>query len=128
MSIALWCLLIAGLLPVAAAAGAKWGFRDYDNANPRQWLAQQTGFRARSNAAQQNSYEGLPLFTAAVLVASFTQGPQLIIDQLAVLYVLARVAYIACYIGDRPSLRSLVWLVGVLCCVALFVVANRTVA
>lgn len=124
MTIALWCILAAGLLPIAAAATAKWGFENYDNANPREWLSRQTGFRARANAAQQNSYEGLPLFIGAVMVASFTQGPQAIIDQLAVLYVLLRIAYIICYLGDRPTLRSLVWVAGLGVCIALFVIAS----
>ncbi|MFZ4498985.1 MAG: MAPEG family protein [Burkholderiales bacterium] len=125
MTVALWCILVAGLLPITAAAAAKWGFKHYDNANPRAWLAQQTGFRARGNAAQQNSFEGLPLFIGAVMVASFTQGPQPIIDQLAVVYVISRVAYIICYVADRPRLRSLVWTVGIGCNIALFVVASR---
>lgn len=123
MSIALWCILAAGLLPLAGAAAAKWGFEGYDNAHPREWLSRQTGFRARANAAQQNSFEGLPLFIGAVLVASFRQGPLPVIDQLAVLYVLSRIAYIVCYIGDRPTLRSLWWVVGLALCVGLFMVA-----
>jgi len=125
MTIALWCILVAGLLPITGAAIAKWGFRGYDNADPRAWLAQQTGYRARANAAQQNGFEGLPLFIGAVMVASFTQGPQPIIDQLAVLYILSRIAYIICYVGNRPTLRSLVWIAGLACNVALFVVASR---
>lgn len=125
MTVALWCILAAGLLPIAAAGTAKWGFRDYDNANPREWLSRQTGFRARANAAQQNSYEGLPLFVGAVLVASFTQGPQPIIDQLAVLHVLLRIAYLVCYLGNRPTLRSLVWIAALGCNIALFAVASQ---
>jgi len=41
-------LLIAGVLPVACAGIAKLGFKEYDNNNPRAWLAKQTGFRARA--------------------------------------------------------------------------------
>jgi len=126
MTIALWCILAACLLPIVAAGIAKAGASDYDNAQPREWLATQSGRRARANAAQQNSYEGLPLFIAAVLVASFTQGRQPVIDQLAVLYVLARIAYILCYVGDRPTLRSLVWIAGFGACIALFAVAARS--
>ena len=126
MTIALWCILVAGLLPIVAAGIAKAGAADYDNARPREWLSSQSGRRARANAAQQNSYEGLPLFVGAVMVASFTQGPQPVIDQLAVLYVTARIAYIICYLGDRPTLRSVVWIAGLGACIALFVVASRT--
>lgn len=126
MTIALWCILAASLLPIVAAGIAKAGASDYDNALPREWLAAQSGRRARANAAQQNSYEGLPLFVAAVLVASFTQGRQPVIDQLAVVYVAARIGYIICYVADRPTLRSVVWTLGLGACIALFVVAART--
>jgi uncharacterized MAPEG superfamily protein len=125
MTLALWCILIAGLLPITGAAIAKWGFHDYDNAEPRAWLARQTGHRARANAAQQNSFEGLPLFIGAVLVATFTQGPQPVIDQLAVLYVVTRAAYIICYVINRPTLRTVVWGAGLACIIGLFVVASR---
>ncbi len=62
MTIAYWCVLFMGLFPYVAAGIAKKGFEGYDNSLPRQWLAQQTGFRARANAAQANLFESLPLF------------------------------------------------------------------
>ena len=52
MKISVLCLLIAGVLPLISTAIAKWGFRDFDNHYPREWLARQTGFRARANAAK----------------------------------------------------------------------------
>lgn len=70
MTIAYWCVLFMGLFPYVAAGIAKKGFEDYDNGMPRQWLAKQTGFRARANAAQANLFESLPLFFAAVIIAS----------------------------------------------------------
>jgi len=45
----------------------------------------------------------------------------------ALAFVLARVAYIVCYVTDRASLRSLVWLVGFAVSVSLFVLAARAV-
>jgi uncharacterized MAPEG superfamily protein len=48
---------------------------------------------------------------------------RLAIDALALTFILARVAYGICYITDRSTLRSLVWLVGFGCTVALFVTA-----
>ena len=56
MIIAFWCVLIAGLLPLACTYVAKFGPTSnsagrFDNHNPRAWLAQQTGLRARANAA-----------------------------------------------------------------------------
>jgi uncharacterized MAPEG superfamily protein len=52
MTIAYACVLLMGLFPYVAAGIAKKGFENFDNSMPRQWLAQQTGFRARANAAQ----------------------------------------------------------------------------
>ena len=76
LTIAYWCVLVAALLPIVCAGMAKWGAmgrsaRDggYDNDNPRAWLAQQTAWRARANAAQANSFEALPFFIGAVLIA-----------------------------------------------------------
>ena len=54
MTIAYYCVLFMGLFPYVAAGIAKKGFDNYDNGAPREWLAQQTGFRARANAAQAN--------------------------------------------------------------------------
>ena len=121
MTLALWCLLVVSLLPVACAGLAKWGFRGFDNRNPREWLARQEGWRARANAAQQNSWEALAMFTAAVLTAHLAGAAQATVDLLACAFVVARVLFIALYVTDRATLRSLVWIAGVACCVGLFV-------
>ena len=109
-----------GLLPYVAAGIAKKGFEGYDNSAPRQWLAKQTGFRARANAAQANLFESLPFFFAAVIIASIAQAPQARIDLLAVGFVLARIAYLVCYVANWPTTRSIVWSIGILCVVSLF--------
>lgn len=64
-------MLVACLLPMVFAYVAKMlgGFNVKDNTNPREFLARQTGAAARANAAQQNSYESLPIFLAAVVTA-----------------------------------------------------------
>jgi uncharacterized MAPEG superfamily protein len=119
MTTAYWCVLIAGLLPYAATLSAKVGAR-FDNANPRDWLAGQSGFRRRADAAQLNGFEAFPLFAAAVIIAHLTQAPQARIDLLAIVFVVARVGYLACYLADLATLRSLVWLVGIGAAAALF--------
>ncbi len=120
MTIALWCVLIAGLLPYAAVMTAKAGAR-FDNHNPRDWLAKQEGYRRRANAAQANSFEAFPLFAVAVLVAFVLQAPQAKVDQLAMGFVAARVVYLACYLADWATLRSIVWVAGMVCAVMIFV-------
>ncbi len=125
MTWGLWCVLIAGLLPYLGTMAAKWGFNRFDNNNPREWLSKQTGFRARGNAAQANSFEAFPLFAAGVLVATYLKVPQASIDGLATVFVIARIFYIACYVTDRATLRSLCWLVGIASAVGLFVVSAQ---
>jgi uncharacterized MAPEG superfamily protein len=120
MTIAYWCVLFMGLFPYVAAGIAKKGFEGYDNGMPRQWLAKQTGFRARANAAQSNLFESLPLFFAAVIIASIANAPQHRIDLLAIGFVAARIAYLICYVADWPTTRSIVWLAGLACVVAIF--------
>ena len=127
MKLSYLCLLLACLLPIVAAGVAKWGSftrhpseGGYDNRDPRAWLGRQTGRRARANAAQANSFESLPVFIAAVLAAQQQQVAQGVIDTLAVAFVLLRVAYLALYVADRATERTMVWISALAVCVALF--------
>ena len=121
------CILVACLLPVGCAALAKskgLGKRrrdgGFDNHHPRQWLAGLEGWQARAHAAQQNSFEALPLFIAGVLVAQHAGAAQSTVNALALGFLAARLAYIAAYLADRPKIRSAVWAGGVACCAAMF--------
>ena len=49
MTTALWCLLISMFLPIVCAGISKAGGQGYDNAQPRDWLARQEGFRAHAS-------------------------------------------------------------------------------
>lgn len=130
MIVAFWCVLVAGLLPLGCAYLAKFGRNApsdpaprFDNAAPRAWLAEQTGRRARANAAQANSYESFPFFAAGVVIAVLQHVPVATIDILAIVYLVARVGFIACYLTDRASARSLFWVAGFAACVALYLFA-----
>lgn len=127
MSVANYCILTACALPVLCAGLAKskgLGKRrrdgGFDNHNPRAWLAGLGGWPARANAAQANSFEALPLFIAGVLVAQQMQADQVRIDMLALSFLTFRLFYIALYLTDQASLRSLAWAAGFACSVALF--------
>lgn len=118
-SIAHGCILVASLLPIVCAGIAKWGAigkprRDggYDNEDPRAWLAGQSHWRARANAAQANSFEALPFFIGAVIVAQQLGGAQARIDLLATAFVVLRMAYIASYLASWSSARSIIWVAG----------------
>lgn len=121
MTIALWCVLIAALLPYLATTVAKAGGQRYNNRNPRAWLDKQEGFRRRANNAQVNSFEAFPFFAAAVIVAQMLQAPQDRIDALALIFIAARATYLVAYLADLHWLRSIVWLLGWLACLFLFV-------
>jgi uncharacterized MAPEG superfamily protein len=121
MTTAFWCVLVAALLPYLATMIAKAGGERFSNRYPRRWLEQQQGFRARANAAQANGFEAFPFFAAAVIVANLTQAPQQRVDILALIFVAARVAYLVCYLADWHWTRSLVWLIGFLACLTIFV-------
>ncbi|RJG09672.1 MAPEG family protein [Pseudomonas cavernicola] len=123
MSIPFWCLFIAALLiylakiPVAKAMKEEGG--GYDNRHPRAQQARLSGFGARALAAHQNSIEIFPLFVAGVLMAHVTQTHGNLVGLLAVLFVVSRVLYLFLYWNDKHQLRSLVWVVGLVCCLVL---------
>lgn len=122
MTIAYWCILAAALLPYFTVAPAKMR-RDFDNRAPRAWEERLEGWRARLYWAHLNGFEAFAPFAAAVLVAHLAQAPQGRVDALAVTFVAARVVYGVCYFADLATLRSIVWGIGALCVVGLFVVA-----
>ena len=123
MKTALMMVLIAGFLPLVCAGIAKARARDYDNHAPRHWESKLTGYRARANAAQANSFEAFPFFAAAVLAALQAGVDGTRVDAWATAFVLARVAYIYCYVRDLATLRSSFWALGLVCTVGLFVLA-----
>ena len=123
MTIAFWAIFAACLLPIFCAWLAKAGSKGFDNAAPRDWIDRQTGWRQRADWAQRNHYEVFPAFAAAVIVAHLAHAPQGWADVLAVAFVLLRLAYTAAYVLDRPSLRSALWSLGLLCVLGLFAIA-----
>ncbi len=119
MTIALWCVLAVALMPILGAGIAKWG-TTIDNNNPRDWAASLEGYRRRAFAAHLNSYEFFPVFAVAVLAAQTAGAAQRPVDWLALGVVLARAAYLACYVADLATARSLVWTLAMAGAVAIF--------
>lgn len=120
MTVAYWCVLIAAVIPLIAIGIAKAGGERYNNRHPRVWLDQQQGYRARAAAAQSNSFEAFPFFAAAVIIAHLTNAPQGRLDLLAIVFVVARIVYVVCYLADRHRARSFVWAIGFVTCVVIF--------
>jgi uncharacterized MAPEG superfamily protein len=118
-TIAYWCVLVAALLPIACAGIAKGGMfgkprkeGGYDNHDPRLWLARQTDWRARANAAQANSFEAFPFFAAAVIIAHQLGAHQARLDILAFVFIVLRMAYIMMYVSGQDNARSVVWMLA----------------
>lgn len=131
-TVAYWCVLIAALLPLACAWLAKSpGFGKprreggFDNREPRAWLARQNGWQARANAAQANSFEALPFFIGAVIIAHQLGAGQTKLDILALLFVTLRVIYVAMYVAGLPTVRSAIWGAALLVNIAILFLGYR---
>ncbi|MDB5484746.1 MAG: rane protein [Tardiphaga sp.] len=119
MPIAYWCVLIAALLPLPLVAYAKSSSRD--NHSPRDSADQLSGDKRRAYAAHQNAYENFPFFAVAVIAALSFGAPAGAVNWLAMLYIACRVAHAVLYIRDVASARSMAYLGGLLCNIAIFV-------
>lgn len=122
MTTAYWCVLLAALLPYPWVLAAKAHPR-YSNRSPREYLAQQTGWRQRAHWAHLNTLEAFPLFAAAVIIAHQLHAPQPALDRLAMAFIGLRLAYGLVYIADIAWLRSLLWFAAIGCSVAMFLLA-----
>lgn len=121
MTVAEWCVFAVVMLYLLSIAPIKWlGFRRFDNSRPRDPAFYQDPIAARSLGAHQNGIEAFPFFAAAILLAEFRACPQGLVDELAVLFVIVRIAYVFTYLGNRPTLRSILWSLGFAINIAIF--------
>lgn len=126
MTIAFWTILIAIMLPwlmsvIKKSALASQG--NYNNSSPRAGLERLQGINKRASWAEQNSFEILPAFIAAVFVAHIAGADQGTTDQLAIGFIVSRAIYLACYLMNWATLRSLIWMVGLACIVGMFIIS-----
>ncbi len=123
MTIAYWCIFVAILLPVIFTGIAKFsgpGYKPKHNLAPRAFLNELQGYRQRANWAQMNTFESVPGFMAAVIIAHQIGGDQTLIDGLAVSYIVLRVIYGALYLANKGLPRTIVWTMAVGCILGLF--------
>jgi uncharacterized MAPEG superfamily protein len=116
------CLFIAAILPIIAkipVAIAMHKLGRYNNNHPRAQQTELTGFGARALAAHQNAFESLIVFAPAVLLAIATKNTGIVIEQLAITHVVARVLYNIAYLMDIATIRSLIWAVGIISALAI---------
>ena len=125
MTIAEWCLFGAVMLYLLTIAPVKaLGRREFDNSTPRDPAFYEDAVRKRALGAHLNGVETFPFFAAAVLLAEFQSAPQHLVDLLAAGFLLMRLAYVAAYIADRPTLRTVLWNVAFAFNVSLFFLAG----
>ncbi len=130
MTIAFWCVFVAVLLPYVCFGIARnrgtgqSGERLRDNRNPRDFPNRIDGFAKRAWDAHLNAFESLPGFAAAVIIAHLAHAPQIRIDVLASVWVLARLSHVAFYLADKDKLRTSAQVAGLACVVGLFIVAG----
>jgi uncharacterized MAPEG superfamily protein len=92
----------------------------YDNNNPRAQQALLRGVGARAMAAHYNCLEALPFFGLGALAALQRAVGIYAVATLCVLFLVARIVFILCYLHDRPTLRSFAFMVGGGICIALY--------
>jgi len=121
MTVAECCIFASLMLTLLSIASVKWfRFGRFDNSRPRDPAFYDDPIGARALGAHQNGIEAFPFFAAAVLLAEFRACPQNLINELAVLFVIVRIAYVFTYIGNRPTLRSILWSIGFAINIAIF--------
>jgi uncharacterized MAPEG superfamily protein len=96
------------------------GSPQFDNSRPRDPAFYDDPIRARALGAHINGIETFPFFAVAVLLAEFRTAPQNLINELAVLFLIVRIAFVFTYLGNRPTLRSILWNIGFAINVAIF--------
>ncbi|MGO8908247.1 MAG: MAPEG family protein [Bradyrhizobium sp.] len=121
MTIAEWCIFATLMLYLLSVVPIKWiRFRRFDNSRPRDPAFYEEPLAARALGAHQNGIEAFPFFAIAVLLAEFRSSPQNLINELAVLFLIVRIAYVLTYLGNRPRLRSILWNIGFIINIGIF--------
>ena len=123
-SIPYLCLIAALLLAywprsIAAKEMAKLP-GGYDNRDPRNQQSRLEGLGRRAIAAHLNGMEAFPMFGIAVLAAMQRSVDIRWVVLWCGVFIAARITFVLAYIGDRASVRSAMFLVGLVACFALF--------
>lgn len=119
MAIELLCLVwsvVLGLTHILIAGqartkelGTKWNTSARDGVQPVLSSVTNRLFRA-----QANFFETFPLFAVVILITAVTQLYSIYSQIGAILYLVARVAYLPLYAFGIPYIRSVAWLISLL--------------
>ncbi|MEB3231990.1 MAG: MAPEG family protein [Leptolyngbyaceae bacterium] len=99
----------------------------YDAANPRSTFDELPAYAKRANWAHQNSFESFSIFAAAVLMAYVTEQTSPTVAYAVVAYLVARFLYSIAYILAIPVGRSLMFGIGNIGIIILFVTSIRSI-
>ena len=119
MTIAFYCVVVGLFIPVILAGISKKN-SGYNNDSPRDHIAHLNGKAKNAYNAEQNHYENFAVFAMAVVVAHWLDHDQAVINLLAIIFIIARVLHATFYITNNGSLRSLSYIIGFACTIALF--------
>ena len=110
-----WTVVLGFVHIVAAshAASLQRGYRWTASARDRE-VAPLTGVAGRLDRALRNFSETFPLFAALLLAAQAIGRHSWLTETGAILYFVARLAYLPLYAFGVPLVRSLVWNVAAL--------------
>jgi uncharacterized MAPEG superfamily protein len=116
MTLELWMLLASAMLalfhPLIYGPGLIQQFGAEAMAGAREGLPEATGWAGRGLRAHRNLTENLLPFAVVVLVADAADVSNTITRIGAVVFLVMRVAYLGCYLGNVSYVRSFVFHLG----------------
>lgn len=84
---------------------------------------------SRAEAAQQNGFESIGFFAAAVVAGNVAGLEPTLLNGLAYGYIASRVLYNVVYVNNTSQAlaagRSVIWMSGIGCCFGLFIFAGN---
>lgn len=90
---------------------------------PRDRKVELTGVPGRLQRALNNHFEGLIMFSIAVMVVTLSEQSSAATTTLAWVYLGARICYVPAYVLGLAPWRSVIWMVGFLATVTMLLAA-----
>lgn len=127
MKLAVICLLITAVLPILLTWTAAY-FRNkdlgfIDNQNPRKQYLLLDGLGGRAVAAQQNTWEALAVYSAALIAVSITNVAGEAIATACLIFMISRFLFVGFYLINQDKLRTLTFASGFGACLYMFYLA-----
>ncbi|MEM9432896.1 MAG: MAPEG family protein [Pseudomonadota bacterium] len=127
MTTELYILTLAALLQVVQfvlySITANMQVKPGTALGPRDKPVHLTGAAGRLQRAMSNHFEGLILFTIAVVIVTLADQSSPVTRGAAHVYLVARILYVPAYVQGLMPWRSVIWFVGFLATVTMLVAA-----